>query len=109
MAVFHLELANNTETNQMVLRLAGHVGFENCVDVVREGEQKLLTCKANDRVALDVSGVENAQSVLLSVLLRWLTVSEKHNLQMSVIGLSGKMFEVARVSGIETVLPLSHT
>jgi len=109
MAGFRLGLEKSNDQTAAVLRLSGYVGLDNCVEVVQEGEQQLRNCRQGERVALDVGGVENAHSVLLSVLLRWLTSAELQKLQMSVIGLSGKMFEVARVSGIETVLPISHT
>ena len=109
MAGFRVELVRSDEQAIAVLRLSGCIGFDNCIEVVREGELKLSSCRQNEQVALDVSGVENAHSVLLSVLLRWLASAEMQKLKMSVTGLSGKMFEVARVSGIETVLPLSYT
>ncbi|WP_020409649.1 STAS domain-containing protein [Hahella ganghwensis] len=89
------------------LALTGHIDFDNCVKVMQEGERYLSgSAGTGKNVCIDVSGVENAHSVLLSVLLRWLALSEKVQLEASVSGLSGKMFEVARVSGIDTVLPI---
>ncbi|OZG70534.1 hypothetical protein BTA51_25715 [Hahella sp. CCB-MM4] len=89
------------------LSLSGHIDFDNCVDVMHEGECYLSNgARSEKKVSIDVSGVENAHSVLLSVLLRWIAFTEKNHIEVGVTGLSGKMFEVARVSGIDTVLPI---
>ncbi len=90
-----------------MLALSGHIDFENCVGVMREGEQYLKNgVHSEKKIRIDVSGVENAHSVLLSVLLRWMALTEKNQIDVGVTGLSGKMFEVARVSGVDTVLPI---
>ncbi len=88
-----------------ILELKGGVNFDNA-PAIREQGRDLLNAGELRRVVIDVSGVSAANSVLFSVLLRWMWIAESRDLRFGVRGLSARLMDVARVSGLETVIPL---
>ncbi|MBU6949985.1 MULTISPECIES: STAS domain-containing protein [unclassified Hahella] len=102
-----LTCAKDAQSREMALSIAGTVDLSNVADLLAEGEKAVQSADAASPLRIDVSLVENAQSVLISLLLRLVAAAEAKGLNVSVSGLSGKMFDIARVSGVETVLPLA--
>lgn len=87
-----------------ILRVAGEVDFESAVTVRQQGEA--LIERAAPQFRVDLSGLTSAHSVTLSVLLRWLAHARKMNKSFVIQGMPPRLFDVARVSGLETLLPL---
>ncbi|WLQ14596.1 STAS domain-containing protein [Hahella aquimaris] len=102
-----LTCTRDEQSRETVLSISGAVDLSCVTDLLAEGENSVRTTDASSPLRIDVSLVENAQSVLISLLLRLVAAAEAKELNVSVSGLSGKMFDIARVSGVETVLPLA--
>jgi anti-anti-sigma factor len=97
------------------LILQGVVDFENASDILTKGEYLLTEAgllsagnSATRQVTINVSQVATVQSVLLSLLLRWLELLQAHGNVVNISGLSEKMLKVAKVTGLESILPVSN-
>lgn len=88
-----------------VLNIAGVVNFDNAPQVWAHG-LALIKEKAPGSLIIDVEKISSANSALFSVLLRWMSLAQSQSLAFAIRGVSSKLMDVARVSGLETVLPL---
>lgn len=95
------------EASGAVLRLTGGVDFETAPLLCQQGLDCLEKVSAT-AIRVDLAGVTAANSVLFSVLIRWLAIARARSVDIVITGLSHRLYDVARVSGLETVLPL-HT
>lgn len=86
-----------------------------------EGELNMQTvpdlwCKASlhlpgatDVIDIDLAGVSRADSAGLALLLDWLRLAEQHQRTLTFSNLPKQLLEIARVSGLQDVLPLANT
>ena len=95
-----------------LLVLEGRIDFENAPEILAEGERLIQGAKdiaadgfAGTAMILDVSKAITAQSVLLSLLLRWLDLLQMHEIDVLVTGLSEKMMKMASVTGLDKLIP----
>ncbi len=88
-----------------MLRVSGEVDFATAAAIRREGEE--LINRAPDAFVVDLGGLDSTHSVALSVLLRWLAVARQQNKACRIERIPAKLLDVARVSGLDQVLPLS--
>ena len=88
-----------------LLRVSGEVDFVTAASVRSQGEA--LIERAPDAFVVDLEGLSSTHSVALSVLMRWLAVARRHNKDCRIERIPGKLLDVARVSGLDQVLPLS--
>ena len=98
--------------NRGLLVLEGWVDFENAPEILAEGERLIKGAKdlaaeksAGVAMTLDVSKVKTVQSVLLSLLLRWLDLLQIHEIDALVTGLSGKMLKMVSITGLDELIP----
>lgn len=111
---------NALEEGRVQLVLKGSVSFCNAADIFSEGEQLLASSgvlladkspamqQSAVVITVNVGQVESIQSVLLSLLLRWLDVISANGHKMVVAGLSEKMLKMTEVTGLDAVLPLQR-
>jgi len=87
-----------------VLALVGEVDFDTVTDVRQAGEK--LIDQASSSFLVDLGGLTSAHSVVLSLLVRWVAHAQRQDKTFEIRSMPTKLFDVARVSGVETILPL---
>lgn len=86
--------------------LNGVINFDNAEALVKQGVELLKL--ATGSVVFDLSTVEQSTSVGLSVLLSWMRAAKTLGIQLTFVGMSSVMFDIARVSGLDDMLPLQR-
>lgn len=86
--------------------LDGEVTTINAFTIRVEGE-KLLKAAAG-QLTIDLAGITRSTSAAISVLLCWMREAEKSGKKLQFANMPDKMFDVARVSGLDAVLPLTR-
>lgn len=69
--------------------------------------QTQLTKQSGD-VNIDLGGVSRSDSAGLALLLAWLRLAQQQNLTLHFHNLPEQMRQIARVSELDTLLPLSN-
>lgn len=95
-----------TKTDAHTLTVAGVIDVTNAMVLKQEGEALLPSL--SDNAVVDLGGVEQSGSVGVSVLLCWMRAAQSLNKSIVFKHMPGKMFDVARVSGLDEVLPLKE-
>ena len=89
-----------------VLQLVGVLDFRTGAALRDEGE-KLIRAAAASTVVVDCAGVEHSSSVGLSLLLAYMRVAKQAGKTLAVRALPAEMRQIAEVSGLLAILPLS--
>jgi phospholipid transport system transporter-binding protein len=92
------------ESDSGSAKLSGGIDNDNAVALLQEGYDFLE--QADGPVVFDFSQVESAQSVALSLMLRWTEKAASSGRDIRFIGVSRKLQDLAGVSELEEVLPL---
>jgi phospholipid transport system transporter-binding protein len=82
--------------------LTGEILPVDAVAIRRQGESWLAS--ANTPVVVDLAGLARSTSVVLSILLCWTRAAEASGKRLQVTGVPAALEDIARVSGIDTVL-----
>ncbi len=82
------------------LSLSGRITADNVVALRDQGEQWLARHGDGGAVTVDLTGVESASSVLLSLLLCWHRAAASEGLQLHYAGVSGDLAELSRLNGV---------
>ncbi|MFE8072101.1 STAS domain-containing protein [Marinobacteraceae bacterium S3BR75-40.1] len=91
--------------DQGTLFLGGHLDNDNIVAAREQGEQALR--RAEGEMKLDLSGLESFSSVVLSLLLCWMRLARRQGIELILVHIPPKLFDMARVSGLDTLLPFA--
>lgn len=86
-----------------ILVLKGVVNADNVMAIRKDGES--IISKLSGDVVIDLLAISSAGAVTLSLLLTWLRTAKNRNISMVVKNMPDKLFDMARVSGLELVLP----
>ncbi len=89
----------NTDT----LMLAGDVTSENVVSLRTKGENVIRGMSSIGFI--DLAGLGSANTITLSLLLGWLRFANRSNVSLTISQSQGRLFDMARVSGLEMILP----
>lgn len=84
--------------------VSGVIDVKNAMKLKAKGEA--LMKKLDSTVVIDLSGVEHSGSVGVSVMLAWMRTAAAAGKQIEFRDMPTKMFDVARVSGLDEVFPL---
>lgn len=84
--------------------LAGWVGESDVLRLRGEGERAIATLTGDD-CRLDLSELENASSILVSLLLRWQQQAARQGLSLRCLGASDDLCAMARIGGVANTLP----
>lgn len=106
MSSAQIEYSPASNGQAAVLKLAGKVDFTNVVGLLKKGTTYIKD--GSSELVVDLNGMQCAQSIVLSMLLRWLATAQQSGREVTITGMSEKLFDIARVSGVETVLPLTR-
>lgn len=88
------------------LLLSGVLDHSNVVKAREEGEA--LLGQAGSTCSVSLSGLESAHSAVLSLLLCWLRFAVKRQLTLTFVDMPDQLYDMARVSGLDDLLPLSR-
>jgi phospholipid transport system transporter-binding protein len=72
------------------------------------GEAEVLFKQSGEQINIDLAEVTRADSSGLALLIEWMRNARIQNRQLRFLRLPEQMREMARVSGIEALLPLSE-
>jgi phospholipid transport system transporter-binding protein len=87
-----------------VVELSGQVLAEDVAGLLKQGET--FFSSASQCMVLDLEGLESANSIILSLLLSWLRLAKRKRFDIEIINMSSQLQAMARVSGLENVLPV---
>jgi phospholipid transport system transporter-binding protein len=83
--------------------LAGELSFASVPGLLDKSQREL---DFSTDLHLNLSGIEHADSAGLALLLEWLDLSRKAGGTLSLSQLPEALLDIARVSNVETLLPL---
>ncbi len=89
-----------------VCRLSGELGFSAVPRVWRDSE-RLFT--GSRHVLIDLGGVTRADSAGLALLISWIRIAEEKKISIKFKNIPGQLLAIARVSGVEEMLPQDLT
>lgn len=93
-----------TRVSDQQLMVSGTIDFDNAVDMSQQGER--LISKAADQLEIDFSQVTRAGSAALTLLLSWVRYAVNHQKSLTFTNLPHDLLGVAKVSGVDQVLPI---
>ncbi|MBU2710064.1 STAS domain-containing protein [Zooshikella harenae] len=88
------------------LRISGCLEAANAVVIEQQGRDLMSSDNSVSVWQIDLGGITACSSVGLSVLLCWLRFAKKCSFQLKFVNMSADLFDLARVSGLDSVLPL---
>ncbi|UZE95197.1 STAS domain-containing protein [Alkalimarinus alittae] len=91
--------ALNTDT----LMLVGDVTADNVVSIRSNGEA--IISRMASKGIIDLARLSSANTITLSLLLSWLRFAKHNNVSLTIAHLPSQLFDMARVSGLELILP----
>ena len=91
-----------TETQTGVWQASGELTFTTCAD----SWDALLATLRGSQLRLDVTGLIRVDSAGLATLLAWVGEAQQRKVAVQLVGASEQLLQMARVSGVDTVLPL---
>lgn len=84
-----------------LFRLSGCFGFETANEVLERGDAAF---RAHPSVELDLSGVSDADSAGLAVLLTWIDRARRRGHVLRYTALPPQLVAIARISEVEPLL-----
>ncbi|MEX0606083.1 MAG: STAS domain-containing protein [Marinobacter sp.] len=88
------------------LAVSGEVTADNVVALRQEGERQLAASGCD--VEITLAGVENAHSILLSLLLCWQRAAKVREQKLIYSGMSERLSSLSALSGLSQHLPGFH-
>ncbi len=82
------------------LELSGQITADNAVSLRRQGEGWIASLAPEAQVAVDLTAVTSASSLLLSLLLCWGRAAKTRSQQLTFEGASDHLLELARLNGV---------
>ena len=95
--------APQAQLSDGVLMVSGHVDFDSVVGLRRQGEA--LITSGSQTLTVDLEALENAHSVVLSLLLCWRRLAAARNVELSFRGVSDRLASLAALSNLDAELP----
>ena len=86
-------------------RVSGDLGLETAAGILAEGEKAFA---ATSRAEVDLSGVSDADSAGLAVLIEWVRGARLAGRAITVHGLPSRLAELARIGGVAELLPVAE-
>ncbi|MAA66119.1 MAG: NTP-binding protein [Alteromonadaceae bacterium] len=97
-------LASLAADESGVLRFSGKVIGPEVVQLRADGEKALARCQER-RCEIDLAGVENANSMLLSLLLCWQRFAAEKGVDLRFSGANERLVALATMSRVSGHLP----
>lgn len=85
------------------LSVNGELAFSTVLEVLANSEQYF---RNQDRIVIDLGGVEKTDSAGLALLVEWISKAETHQKPINFVNIPRQMMDIARVSGLDQILPV---
>lgn len=95
------------KTDDHTAKVSGVIDVNSAMQLKLDGE-KLIKSLQNT-ICIDLSGIEQSGSVGVSVMLAWMRAAAAEGKEIQFLDMPPKMFDVARVSGLDEVFPLANS
>lgn len=95
-------LESITETQY---RLSGDLEFATVPDLEHEARHLF---KEHDQLDIDLQQVRRSDSAGVALLVEWVRQAEKYQCKLRFFNIPEQMLAIARVSSLDTILPLEH-
>jgi phospholipid transport system transporter-binding protein len=89
-----------------LLTVSGELSFATVPALLEQGSVLLAGC--GERIRLDLGGVTRADSAGLALLIEWLRIARRRRAVIEFRNIPPQMLAIARVSGLDSVLPLAQ-
>lgn len=86
-------------------RVTGHLGFASATALYRQG---LRMFEGSPRLAIDLAGAERVDSAGLALLVEWTRRARLAGQEIRFLHMPEQLLQIARVSGLEAVLPFAN-
>lgn len=93
------------ETSGNCLVASGEAGFDVAKTLASKGCEWLLEQAQGSRVRFDLSGVDQASSAVLSVMLEWLRCARQCHIEVEAVRLSTPLVRLTAMAGLDRLLP----
>lgn len=87
------------------VELAGQFGHRSVLEARAQGEAHIKSL-GQRTFQVDLSGVRASDSIFMALLLSWLRLCDSRGVEMELVGLPESLFDMVRVSGLDSVLPI---
>ncbi len=84
----------------------GQLNFKTVPELWKKNKLSLFTDETNT-INIDLSQLERSDSSGLALLVEWYREAEQAGKKITFLNLPAKMYEIARISGLNEILPLS--
>lgn len=95
------------KTSQGHYLLKGQLNFKS-VPVLWSINRSTLFADEADVLDIDLSQLERSDSSGLALLVEWYREAERQNKKITFFNLPLQMYDIARISGLNEILPLSQ-
>ena len=86
-----------------LIKISGNIYHENAVEVRKKGESIIDSLTS---VMVDLDSLDNIDSSCLSILICWVRYSKKKHKSIKFSQLTGKLLNLSRVSGVDSIFPV---
>lgn len=86
--------------------LSGELDF-NTVPVIWKESEAMFTNGSSEELIIDLTAVTRADSAALALLIGWVRRAQAAGVSAVFKGIPGQLLEIARVSGVEDILPVA--
>jgi phospholipid transport system transporter-binding protein len=93
------------EVRDNVLVASGEAGFDVAAALAEKGCEWLMQKSSGGQVIFDLSGVDQASSAALSVMLEWLRCARRCHLTVTEVRLSVPLSRLTAMAGLDRLLP----
>lgn len=94
------------QVDERTAAVTGVIEVDNAMSLKAQGEALIKTL--GSAIQIDLEGVEHSGSVGVSILLAWMREAKAQGKDIVFKNMPAKMFDIARVSGLDEVFPLSN-
>lgn len=99
-------MAAQIQLTDGILRVSGELNAKTVPQLLNDSAR--LFKQAGERISVDLAAVSRADSSGLALLIDWMRTARQNQQQLTFRRLPAQLLEMARVSGIEELLPLAE-
>jgi len=92
------------KTDAGIIEVSGTLSFGLVVELLKSSRPYF---SGQEKITFDLSGVEKTDSAGLALLVEWMVMAEKSGQEIAFQQLPKQMLDIARVSGLDDVLPIN--
>lgn len=93
-----------TQQSPSLWSLQGNVNVNTITAIIEPGYKMIKAAPAGQPLTLDLSGVNEADSASVALLIDWLRFAKKQNKTLAFSNLPVKMKDIIKVSNLDKIL-----